>query len=191
MQMIFDEYSQLTSADEQNQFLSDLLRFAAEKVVERKVERCEDDSLKEELQRTQEELHRANSRIENAKEYVRELKSDAESADKRIRKELYKNLQTVRDRIIAILEIAISAGDRIEGNSRAKVSLTELNNIIAAADSIIREMKALDLWTDADESPEVKTFREKTPAKKKSPSAEAKSKKQPPVVEEQIALTME
>ena len=192
MHQFVDEYSQLSSAAEQNQYIAEMLSFAADRVSAGNGHAREKEALQEELKKTQEELRKTEARIESAKEYVRDLKAEAESADRRVRKEIYRNLQIVRDRVYAIIETSVAAGERVEENSRSKVSLTELNNIIVAVDTIIRELRTRDLWTELDAMPDVRAFKKKEPVRKKRTTETGPGgEKNKALQEDQIVLTME
>lgn len=185
------EYNQLRSEQEKKQYLTSMLVFVANELAAKEEDTQIDiEKLKAELECTKEELSKANDIIERARILYREAKEDVDTASRRTRKEIYRNLQIVRDRICAIIEIATSAGERMEKDGRARLNMEELNNILNAADSIIEEMKNLELWTESDEKPEIREYKSKDSKRIKKNSKAAK-KESHSRQEDQIAIVLE
>ena len=168
-----EEFSSLTNTNEKTAYISDMLRFCSEQVLDNN-----NQSLEQALIESENRLQEANARIARAKEFYLEAKAEAETAEKRAKKDIYRRMQTVRDRIYAIGETVSLAGEKIQSNSRYKVSADELNNIIDSVGEIINQLKELDLWTEGDYIPSLnRVVKKETPRK-------TSSKKKKPVVEE-------
>lgn len=157
-----EEYSELNDRKERLSFLSNLLSFCSQKVL------YEDQELEMALEENEKRLREANARIARAKEVYLEAKADVESAEKRTKREVYKQLQTVRDRIYAIGETASLAGEKMQGSAKYKVSADELNNIIDSVSAIIDELRTLDLWREGDYVPPLKKIDKNVEPKKSS-----------------------
>ena len=171
-----EEFSSLTNTKEKAAYISDLLRFCSEQVL---------DSSKQDLERalveSENRLKDANARIARAKEFYLEAKAEAETAEKRAKKDIYRHMQAVRDRVYAVGETASLAGEKIQSNSRYKVSADELNNIIDSVEAIITELQKLDLWNEGDFIPPLNRV-----TKKEAPRRTSHKKKNT-VVEETAA----
>lgn len=185
-----DEFLNLGSLEEKDRFLADLLQFAADQVASRQAS-AEAAEIRKELQQKQEELDKANATIARAREFYREAKEDAATAEKRAQKEICRNLQIARDRLCAVIETAMNAGMRMEGNSRAKVTFDELNNVIFAANSVIDELQRLNLWTEADIRPEVRELKKPTASRKSKVKESNTAHVSVPGGDEQTTLSME
>ena len=191
MNIFYEEYEKKYSEQEKSQYLISMLNFVINELTARQKENQNDvERLKAELQYTKEELNKANNTIERARGLYRQAKEDVEMAGRRAKKENYKDLQIVRDRVCAIIEIATTAGKRMEKDGRSKLSIEELNNILNASNSIIEEMINLELWTESDEKPEIREFKAKG-IKKTSNKSELQKKESDCRLDDQIAIELE
>ena len=185
------EYNLLRSEQEKKQYLTSMLGFVANELAAKEEDtQIYIEKLKAELKCTKEELSKANNTIDRARILYQEAKEDIDTASRRTRKEIYKDLQIVRDRICAIIEIATSAGERMEKDGRARLNIEELNNILNAAGSIIGEMENLELWTESDEKPEIREYKSKDSKRIKKNSKAAK-KESHSRQEDQFAIVLE
>lgn len=118
-----------------------------------------------------------NERLENAKEYFKKIKSDAEMAETRSKAVLARNLQKSRDEIYTLGTALHTYAEELAKKASSKMTLVQVNNLQAGLETIISNLMENGLWNpEADLKPELsqveKTKTPKKPRRKKETETE-------------------
>ena len=161
---------------EEKQELADTLRYVADLINELPTEKGEEvatlKSYVSELEGTNAAL---NARLENAKEYFKESKEAIEKAEDRVKAMISRNLQKTRDELYSLGTALHQYAADLSIKPSSKMTLVQVNNLLAGLDSIINNLEENDLWDqEKDLKPDLSQIEKQ---KKTTASRKARTKK--------------
>ena len=151
---------------------------------EQKIKELEsnNNSLHIEIENKDIQIEDLKDKFERAKERYNEEKAEKEGAKQIAQKELIKQLSPTRDRIKIIGDTINGAWERISKSGKEKITVTELNNILASLQLIIDNLSEAGVWDDGFAKPSTAELVE-PPKKATAGKKGTRKKKEPEPVE--------